>query len=113
MMWRAAGWAGTDRGTSSASVLVTTDKLKHLKFNGGQATERREAKVVCGYVCGGPVVSLGCHTHGFSQWDGIAMLIKSTAYLKGDGSGSHCTSGKGVSSISLCFVARVFQFRVF
>lgn len=60
MMWRAAGWAGTDKRTSSPSVLVTTVKSKPLKFNGGHAAERGG---VCGRVCacggGGPVVSLG------------------------------------------------------
>lgn len=57
MMWRAAGWAGTDKRTSSPSVLVTADKLKPLKFNGGHAAERG---VACGRVCVcvGPVVSL-------------------------------------------------------
>ena len=53
MMWRAAGWAGTDRRTSSPSVLVTEDKSKPLKFNGGHATERG----VCVWVS--PVVLLG------------------------------------------------------
>lgn len=59
MIW----WAETVRRTSSASVLVLADKFKALKFNGGHATE---GVVVCGHVCVGPVVALGCHAHRFS-----------------------------------------------
>lgn len=56
----------------------------------------------------GPVVSPGdtsCHTQVFSQWDVIVMLIKSTSYLMRDGLESHWTSGKGIRSISISFVA--------
>lgn len=105
-MWRAAGWAGTDKRTSSPSVLVTADKSKPLKFNGGHAAERG----VCGYVCVcrscGFTGAGGCHTRAFKQWDVITMLIKSTAYLMCDGSGSHWTSGKGIRPISFFFVAK-------
>lgn len=59
MMWQAAGWAETDKGTSLPSVLGKADKSKLLKFNGGHAAERR--KVVCGDVC----VSGSCGFIGF------------------------------------------------
>lgn len=106
-MWRAAGWAGTDKRTSSPSVLVTADKSKPLKFNGGHATERG---VVRGYVCVcgscGFTGAGSCHTQAFNQWDIIVMLIKSTACLMCDGSGSRWTSGKEIRPISLSFVAK-------
>lgn len=51
MMWRAARWAGTDKRTSSPSVLVTRDKSKPLKFNGGHAAERSSVwALVCVWV---------------------------------------------------------------
>lgn len=56
-----------------------------------------------------PVVSPeagSCHTQAFKQWDVIVMLIKSTACLVCDGSGSRWTSGKGIRPISLSFVAK-------
>lgn len=107
-MWRAAGWAETDKRTSSPSVLVMANKSKPLKFNGGHVTERRG--VVCGPVCVcgscGFTSATCCHTQAFSQWDVMVMLIKSRAYLMRDGLGSHWTSGKGIRPISISFEAK-------
>ena len=54
----------------------------------------------CGFTGPG-----SCRTQAFKQWDVIVMLIKSTAYLVCDESGSHRTSGQGIRPISLSFVA--------
>lgn len=90
MMWQAAGWEGTDKRTSSPSVLVKADKSKPLKFNGGHAAERGVVYAqVC--VCGscGFTGTGSSHRQAFKQWDVMVMLIKSAAQLMCDGSGSH------------------------
>lgn len=85
-MQQAAGWAVNDRNTNSPSVVMSADKSKPLKFNGGHTTGRWVRRHVCMCVegcCGffGTSVGCNCNRNKVMQYPFLWVRQKVTVWV--------------------------------